>query len=827
MNEQSHRAPLGRGWSLWKWIAIRGAGFAVDDVLQLADRGLAAAADELLVREAEELAARDLARTACDAARNVAPHDERDAWSKVLRALARGRLATLPSDDSAKAVVARLSTAVERTELARQAALDAFAAAMERTGELLRGVAEQKPFHEALLWQNRKALRIVRHELERAGPMHRTQLLFLASYLQRYCTKNDTIGFFGPIGWGEIESVANRFVVEPGPTLLDRRQVFFEYWCIEALGAALAADPELRPWARPRRRSTIRLEGDMLFHSLDRTDRLPPAFARALASCDGTRTAHAIAEQLASQPELELEGIDDALGVLEELVEKNLIDWSFEVPNRAEQLGALFERELSTVPGAGGERALAAFNAIEAARSSVVAAAGDPERLDAALGAFDDVFTLQTGRAGSRNAGQTYGARTLLYEDCRRDCELKLAPDLLRDALGTSLPLVLTSARWYTWDVARRYNARATELFHALRSETGGQTVDYVRFFAKFSDHFSTDPRRPSAPVREALEELQRRWMNVLEFDPTRRRVLLRGEAIAERVEREFAAPGPGWPLAIYHSPDLMIAANNVDEIRHGECDFVIGEVHTGELTLFNPLHRIHHPTPDALVAARAGDVTAPTVAHLIPKDRTMRTDGDSTLPRDFHVINTRGLSWLPTDHVLGASELVVEELQGVLRIHTRDNRHSFDVADFFAFLLDSNSSAQFRLLPKLPHLPRITVDRLVLVRESWSFDPAQLAFATAKQGSERFLGARRWACATGLPRFVFTKVAEEPKPSYLDFDSPISVDLFAKQVAAASELQVSEMLPTPEQAWLPDRQGKRYVCELRMAAVDPLTWNV
>jgi hypothetical protein len=24
----------------------------------------------------------------------------------------------------------------------------------------------------------------------------------IASYWQRYCSKNDTIGFFGPLGWG-------------------------------------------------------------------------------------------------------------------------------------------------------------------------------------------------------------------------------------------------------------------------------------------------------------------------------------------------------------------------------------------------------------------------------------------------------------------------------------------------------------------------------------------------------------------------------------------------------------------------------------------------
>jgi hypothetical protein len=34
----------------------------------------------------------------------------------------------------------------------------------------------------------------------------------------------------------------------------------------------------------------------------------------------------------------------------------------------------------------------------------------------------------------------------------------------------------------------------------------------------------------------------------------------------------------------------------------------------------------------------------------------------------------------------------------------------------------------------------------------------------------------------------------------------------------------VAEMLPTPDQAWLTDAQGVRYIAELRMVAVDQRT---
>ena len=65
-------------------------------------------------------------------------------------------------------------------------------------------------------------------------------------------------------------------------------------------------------------------------------------------------------------------------------------------------------------------------------------------------------------------------------------------------------------------------------------------------------------------------------------------------------------------------------------------------------------------------------------------------------------------------------------------------------------------------------------------------------------EGFERWCGARRWMHAAA-----------------------ISVELLAKLVRKASRIKVSEMLPTPDQAWLTDAEGRRYSCELRASALD------
>ena len=97
-------------------------------------------------------------------------------------------------------------------------------------------------------------------------------------------------------------------------------------------------------------------------------------------------------------------------------------------------------------------------------------------------------------------------------------------------------------------------------------------------------------------------------------------------------------------------------------------------------------------------------------------------------------------------------------------------------------------------------------------------------------RSSGRFLAARRWAAANEIPRFAFVKVPVEPKPFYVDFDSPVLVNMFAKAVRRCAEkagagavVTVTEMLPAADQTWLPDGEGKRYTCELRMVVVDQL----
>jgi hypothetical protein len=160
--------------------------------------------------------------------------------------------------------------------------------------------------------------------------------------------------------------------------------------------------------------------------------------------------------------------------------------------------------------------------------------------------------------------------------------------------------------------------------------------------------------------------------------------------------------------------------------------------------------------------------------------------------------------------------------------IRTRDGRASFDALEVVGEALSMMAVSAMKILPPARHNPRVTIDRLVICRESWSFLYSEMGFAHEKEDAVRFLAARNWAKSHGLPRFVFVKVPTEMKPLYLDFDSPIYVDIFTKairkmdgQSKSNESVLLTEMLPAPDRLWLPDAEGRRYTSELRMVAVD------
>jgi hypothetical protein len=124
---------------------------------------------------------------------------------------------------------------------------------------------------------------------------------------------------------------------------------------------------------------------------------------------------------------------------------------------------------------------------------------------------------------------------------------------------------------------------------------------------------------------------------------------------------------------------------------------------------------------------------------------------------------------------------------------------------------------------------PRFVSGRFVLFRRRWVFRPGrgprlpQEGTAPDAAAADFFAAVARWRRAHGLPRQAFVHTSKDPKPFYADFRSPLFVDLLRRALEAdeTPTLEVTEMLPGPEEMWVRDRQG-RYASEFLVHLGNP-----
>jgi hypothetical protein len=845
----AHLISLDADWALWRCIALRGAGFPASSVLRLAAPDCALAADNLLAAEEEaqfeRQTALDLIRESLDAIRNEGRWDDekerRNCLLDDIRLLKAGKLPKpVESTPEQKAVVERLRAALARVEELKTEFHETFKTSSVQISEVLHEVSNNELFREALTWQNRTALHGSVDVLLRISPTlgvggkRRKHEPVVASYLQRYCVKNDTIGFFGPVGWARFnEDKPGLHLITPSE-LLSARHVYFEGWTIDTLTNALNKNASLRRWCAPRRLPFIFLDGDTLQIPMRRPLRLAAKHAAVLRQCNGDLTAHQIAKRLLGRRVEGLSNEREIFAILEGLVTQKLIVWQWEMPIDAfseQRLRELLDR-IEDKPLR--EAALSPLKELEDARDAISAAAGDPAKLDAAFSVLEEKFTTLTGEAPTRAAGKTYAARTLVYEDCRRSTQVEIGSEIINE-LRQPLSLLLQSARWLTYEAARVLRDELRRVYRELVKKNGGSRgVDglsfWIRAQAEMFGNSVNEEKGLEAPVLSGLQGMfQQRWQDVLELHDGQQHVKWRSSELRERVEQAFAAPHAGWTHGRYHSPDIMIAARDAESINRGDYEFVMGELHLANNTQGASVFVEQHESPQELIACVESDMPNVRAIPMTPKEwLTTRINYRFISSRDYRIEFTVNSFHGQRERAIPIAALVVEETDDGLVACTRDGKLCFDMIEIFGGMFSGFVVNQFKLVRDLPHTPRITIDRLVVAREAWRFTAADITFATIKDDADRYVAARRWAQSNSLPRFIFMKAPVEPKPVYVDFDSPTFVHLLAKiirrQALEGSEgatIAFSEMMPAFEQLWLPDAEDNRYTSELRIVALD------
>jgi hypothetical protein len=281
--------------------------------------------------------------------------------------------------------------------------------------------------------------------------------------------------------------------------------------------------------------------------------------------------------------------------------------------------------------------------------------------------------------------------------------------------------------------------------------------------------------------------------------------------------------------MGVHHSPDLMIAG--AEAAAGGRLTWVLGEVHPSIVTTRYAPWMAFHDAPEAARAAMRHDLHGATVWFAESAElggtgaqlaNALSSRGDLRL-----VFAHDSCGYDPTATMpVGDCDLIGSPAG--LRVRRRDGTLERGLLEVVGDLVSSNAANCFDLVPPGAHVPRVTIDDLVVSRETWRLPATEPAFAGTTDESARYLQARGWAAGHGLPRHVFCRFTGERKPIYADLTSLASVDLISRSVRRArrhagadATVTVAEMLPAPDQAWLTDARGERYTTELRVVAVD------
>lgn len=660
----------------------------------------------------------------------------------------------------------------------------AFQAHLRRSRRRLGELMTRQDIQEALLLSNMAAVdrlaALAAADLDHPNVRTRQRLRLAWSYLQRFCTKNETVSFFGPLAWGTVDPDAPQAMelVEcaPGAGWLRRRRVAVEYWVVHRLCEHLGrTHPGFLPY---HLHAGCDLDGEGLRVPLGRRVRIDSQARRFLAA-----------------------PADTTIRPPPALVTTGVVRRSPRIP--AETADPL--RELETAVGG----PLTATARLAALRGQFENAGYDHRR---ALLAEMTAVLVEAGIDPTRPTGTPYAGRLPVYEDCERNLRLRVG-GRLADLLATRLPRALRPyrvvAQCVAGELSSGYAAVADgrtdfmTVLHALRSAPGDrvrrdiETRTRAALAAAWAPHLGTT---------DAC------WVDDAALD-----------AVCAALGRAFPAHERfGDVLGVgLVSPDVLIAATEPAAMDGARVTVVLGEVHPA---VFAALQPVALPFLDEREEALA------LADRALGGDRMVLAGSDAAYQRSQ-------LSWPATAHLYevvipGATARCPVERQipaGRCRVVDRDgipyvvDRVTHRADQLVSVLSSDLQRILFGLAGEVlggGSDARLWYRDVLLRRRRWRLPTDQIGAAgrPAEEPAD-YHRLRDWAMSQGLPRRGFVRAGPGTKPVYLDWANPIAVDGFARLARRTPSVTVTEMVPGPGELWLADHSGA-HTAELRMTYV-------
>lgn len=621
----------------------------------------------------------------------------------------------------------------------------------------------------------------------------------LLLYLQRICGKNDTLSEFGPHGWGKIDPQGEGIALRPEPGIA-RREVFLERWTAHGLAAAVNADPETAAEIAPRLNSLGRIEEDVfVFSDTGQHVALDPQTRALLDCCDGEHRAWSLgaperlrrlAQEEIAQSQIQVPALEPHAfsAVLDEMshwrtgpLRTHWLERAQAIADLASEFGRTTDPEV---------------------RSRIMDEVG--QRLET-LGTYKDANRF------------LYSATNPIGEECFRETNLAVGEKMIAEVTTEAAPWIDLWRDSYAF-VAGRVAAGLRGILQQAPLQNGALALpNFLRRCAEAKLPLSGAGMVALAHL--AFREVKEAFRERMQAGAGERASQL-SAADCHFVRQNFVYEK--FDECTYPAADLQLAASSVEAVRQGDYQWILAELHP-------PVALLHHgfywscPDKPALGEALertlcgkpylyygyfAADFTATTAVRLDALPRSVKFVAPERSIGNWETFR-------PAD-----TEVFIDET-GDVGVRIRDShRYLGSFARGWVIPLGFHPFS-FSLGE---HTPRLLCGNIVVQREAWTISLEELGKADFTGVSrDLVLAVERLRAARNLPRHVYIRPTEQSlrragveardkdtKPVFIDLESYLFLEIFHRWLVKAGELEVTEMLPAPDQLLWQEADGRR-----------------
>ncbi len=788
------------------------AGVPFENIERLRTTGSTAAARELLAQKRELVKARDAVEHFFQSRERLLSEEAFSALRRAFRlkqapvSVAGEQPAFFTDFVAATAGVAAAESKLEtvladEVNAARVALWDSSRKFLPRL--LIFGLGGVQELLDELLSPHEMARRISR------GAERERHLLL---YLQRVATKNDAFSEFGPTSWGKVNNEISGLRLEPRPGIVSR-EVFLERWTASVAAAAMNADPEIFPELLPRPNPNGRL-ADSKFLLLDSGEmvELSANELELIRRCDGLTPACELCE-----------AADDILS----LVERKVLRCQVEAPALEPHAFTVLRDDVSRWrPGIVRERWLSRLQPLaempeKFARETDLAGRRTVlNKANANLKAFG-IERKTTGRA-------LYSAGNPIGEETMRVSGFEINEQLINEVAIEAEPWIDFWRDTFAFIAARV----AAGLRMVLEKAPGGDSALPLPAFLRACEMAKLPLTGPGLvglavmafqEVKAAFRERMKPHAHLREYELTAADChFVRDNFRYEKFD-EFTFP----------SADLQLAAKSPEAAGRGEYQWILAELHP-------PAALLHHgaywscPDFDSLKKAFRQSIAGKPNFHFgfFAADFTAHTAiriFDALPEFSYFVAPQRGN---PAWKIVPPAEAEVYVDEKTNDVRLRHARTKEDLGSFARNWIIPLGFHPFQF-GMAPQMPRLRCGKVIVQRRAWSVTKDELGAGDFSGISRDLVVAmEKLRAMKDWPRYVYIRPTEQAlrrsgaegrdkdtKPVFIDLESYLFLEIFHRWLTKAGELEVTEMLPAPDELCWIEKDGRR-TFELRTLIV-------